>query len=665
MARTKAHQTARQRMSRARRALAKAEHTGDAERIAAAQQKLAAAQSSMDAVKQQGHACATDTPGDVTLTSSSAPETAAPPGDTQPETTAEQGDVTPVPADKEPDPPGLEARIRMAYQELSTKPQDWIRLARLRPLLGGADKSDVDKALITMMRSGAVYLVPDSNRKVLTGADHEAAIRIGGEDKHLIAIEPPEEPADKPSAPATPDKKRSTPGDTRPAARKRETPPQQGDVTPETRQAPARPAPPPVSGRMSDQPVTDNGWGDPAATDINYHDDGAIGTAVHAMGPDARMDVDGQPLANRVGRIATDIVTGRRTAQDGLREYKALRDRLPAGSQARDELDYAIRKIDGPESPAPEIPDGTPEPLRRLIHDLHAVPIVRKDPSREMRDAVRLAEDAAAGRIRGRRLADEVRNLGNRRHESQGDAGKFEIDHAIDAAAKQLRQPPPEPGTAGDVTPPSEPAGTRRSRRVDGKPETEAETKIFDLRESGYTGPIDERGEKVTSGPAVEVLRQLDQGNSQVMRIVHHGEHVTVRADKLDGDIVMDMRGGRMSVDYRPVPPAAREKREQERQQRAQERQLRGQARQQRAAEREARRQERDAARQERKRTGTTGGDGARGGEIHVTNVVSGTINGVQVVANHGEIRIGGKPARIDDVMSKLDRARGTDTEGT
>lgn len=40
--------------------------------------------------------------------------------------------------------------------------------------------------------------------------------------------------------------------------------------------------------------------------------------------------------------------------------------------------------------------------------------------------------------------------------------------------------------------------GTPASRRVDGKPETAAETRFFDLRGSGYTGPIDQDGYPVT-----------------------------------------------------------------------------------------------------------------------------------------------------------------------
>ena len=38
------------------------------------------------------------------------------------------------------------------------------------------------------------------------------------------------------------------------------------------------------------------------------------------------------------------------------------------------------------------------------------------------------------------------------------------------------------------------------TRRVDGKPETAADKRFFDLRESGYTGPIDQDGRKVTGG---------------------------------------------------------------------------------------------------------------------------------------------------------------------
>jgi hypothetical protein len=86
-------------------------------------------------------------------------------------------------------PTDLESLIRAAYRDLSAKPQDWVRLAKLRPRLDGADRDEVDKVLLAMIRTGLVHLAPDSNRKALTDADHDAAIRIGGQDKHLLAIE--------------------------------------------------------------------------------------------------------------------------------------------------------------------------------------------------------------------------------------------------------------------------------------------------------------------------------------------------------------------------------------------------------------------------------------------------------------------------------------------
>jgi hypothetical protein len=48
-----------------------------------------------------------------------------------------------------------------------------------------------------------------------------------------------------------------------------------------------------------------------------------------------------------------------------------------------------------------------------------------------------------------------------------------------------------------------------KSRRFDGKPETPADKKFFDLRSSGYKGPIDQDGNQVTSGPDAAALRRM------------------------------------------------------------------------------------------------------------------------------------------------------------
>ncbi|MEV6643871.1 hypothetical protein [Amycolatopsis sp. NPDC051371] len=82
----------------------------------------------------------------------------------------------------------LEERIRVAYRELVREPRGWVGLVDLRPKLG-APAAEVDAVLKELSRAGKVHLVPEDNRKALTAADHEAAIRIGGEDNHLLSIE--------------------------------------------------------------------------------------------------------------------------------------------------------------------------------------------------------------------------------------------------------------------------------------------------------------------------------------------------------------------------------------------------------------------------------------------------------------------------------------------
>ncbi|MCR3746663.1 hypothetical protein [Lentzea californiensis] len=199
------------------------------------------------------------------------------------------------------------------------------------------------------------------------------------------------------------------------------------------------PKPGPVAGVMSDKPLLDNTWGAPLdKSPVHYHDDGPIGTAVKYMGPDARMDVDGEPLANVVGRMATDVVRRKTTAQQGVNDLKELRDRLPEDSRAKQCLSTAIRNMDGPDTPVPQMPPGTPESLRELVGKLHAVPIVRQEPEREMQPLLKLCERAAAGDANY--LDVEVKRLRNKRHESLGDCGKFEIQDAVDDAVKALRE---------------------------------------------------------------------------------------------------------------------------------------------------------------------------------------------------------------------------------
>lgn len=93
-----------------------------------------------------------------------------------------------APPEPEPTTGTLEERIRVAYRELVKEPRGWVGLVDLRPKLG-APATEVDAVLKKLSAAGKVHLVPEDNRKALTTADHEAAIRIAGEDNHFVAFE--------------------------------------------------------------------------------------------------------------------------------------------------------------------------------------------------------------------------------------------------------------------------------------------------------------------------------------------------------------------------------------------------------------------------------------------------------------------------------------------
>lgn len=92
------------------------------------------------------------------------------------------------PADPQPAPPDLGAKIRQRYAELAPGRGDWVGLAALRDALANVDRADLDDALRLLEQEPDVSIVPESNQKVLTAADRDAALVIGGEPKHAIAI---------------------------------------------------------------------------------------------------------------------------------------------------------------------------------------------------------------------------------------------------------------------------------------------------------------------------------------------------------------------------------------------------------------------------------------------------------------------------------------------
>ncbi|WP_344923124.1 hypothetical protein [Streptosporangium oxazolinicum] len=235
---------------------------------------------------------------------------------------------------------------------------------------------------------------------------------------------------------------------------------------------------------MTDRPRLPNRWGGMPTADslVHYHPSSEIGQTVRRLGEDAQLDVDGESLANVLEMLATDATLGRRTSQEVLDRVKGIRDRLPEGSAARRVLDFGLRDLDAPDTPAPQVPDGVPEPLRRLVADLHAVPVVRREPDREMTPLLAMVGNAAQGRLAGRRLAREVLKLFNRRHESG--EGKEEIDRAVRRAVQALEAPQNGDGTA-PAPPASEPAAPAAQRDEPAVPEPAAP----EVDEPSPTGP--------------------------------------------------------------------------------------------------------------------------------------------------------------------------------
>ncbi|MGN9765420.1 hypothetical protein ACTMS2_09625 [Micromonospora sp. SD12] len=88
------------------------------------------------------------------------------------------------------EPEAVEALIRAAYRELAREPGAWVGLADLREHLGGQDRATVDATLRAMVHRDGVRIIPVANTKSLTPRDRAAAVRIGDEENHTLAIGP-------------------------------------------------------------------------------------------------------------------------------------------------------------------------------------------------------------------------------------------------------------------------------------------------------------------------------------------------------------------------------------------------------------------------------------------------------------------------------------------
>ncbi|MFI6026365.1 hypothetical protein [Amycolatopsis magusensis] len=158
----------RQRLCRARNALAAAHVIGDPAWIADAEAKYTAIAS-------------TPPPAPTPASTSTAPEKPMPTPEPQPSNPK----TTSIPAGS------IEDRVRDTVRELARKSGDWVGIVDVRKALGDVDHAELSRALKDMERNNPnVHLAPEDNRKALTEEDHAAAINLGGDAQHVIQIQP-------------------------------------------------------------------------------------------------------------------------------------------------------------------------------------------------------------------------------------------------------------------------------------------------------------------------------------------------------------------------------------------------------------------------------------------------------------------------------------------
>ncbi|WP_186627024.1 hypothetical protein [Rhodococcus sp. BP22] len=82
-----------------------------------------------------------------------------------------------------------ESLVRDSYHRLASEPRAWVSLTRLREALRTMDPSVLDAALSSLYRAQEINLIPEANQATLTDPDRAAALRIGGQTRHMMRID--------------------------------------------------------------------------------------------------------------------------------------------------------------------------------------------------------------------------------------------------------------------------------------------------------------------------------------------------------------------------------------------------------------------------------------------------------------------------------------------
>ena len=82
----------------------------------------------------------------------------------------------------------LEARVRLAYDKHTPAPGAWVSLADIRDSLDGVNRDTLNSTLRAMARLSDVRIIPLANVKALDERERAAALQIGDEENHALAI---------------------------------------------------------------------------------------------------------------------------------------------------------------------------------------------------------------------------------------------------------------------------------------------------------------------------------------------------------------------------------------------------------------------------------------------------------------------------------------------
>lgn len=100
----------------------------------------------------------------------------------EPGTVADANDIGRTSGQHPPTPDGVMA----AYDELKSEDNGYVSLDRLRSRLGGT-REEQNRVLLALDDERRIHLDPYPHRGQLPSSAHDAAIRVGGEDKHMLS----------------------------------------------------------------------------------------------------------------------------------------------------------------------------------------------------------------------------------------------------------------------------------------------------------------------------------------------------------------------------------------------------------------------------------------------------------------------------------------------